>query len=159
MEDIGIQHVAEPATARPPRGQSDPRPDTGLYEHLLEGVSRTFAFTIPQLPDGLRETVTNAYLLCRIADTHDRGRPGSRRGDQGRLPRRVSRGRRDRPRRQGLCPDPVAAARARYPRSGDRTDPEEPRGPGDDTAIAAGPTRGHPPLPHHDEPRHGPLRA
>jgi farnesyl-diphosphate farnesyltransferase len=69
MEDIGIQHVAEPATARPPRGQSDPRPDTGLYEHLLEGVSRTFAFTIPQLPDGLRETVTNAYLLCRIADT------------------------------------------------------------------------------------------
>ena len=38
-------------------------------QHHLEGVSRTFAFTIPQLPDGLRETVTNAYLLCRIADT------------------------------------------------------------------------------------------
>jgi len=40
-----------------------------LDAQLLEGVSRTFAFTIPQLPDGLRETVTNAYLLCRIADT------------------------------------------------------------------------------------------
>lgn len=38
-------------------------------QHHLEGVSRTFAFTIPELPTGLRETVTNAYLLCRIADT------------------------------------------------------------------------------------------
>jgi len=38
-------------------------------QHHLEGVSRTFAFTIPELPGGLRETVTNAYLLCRIADT------------------------------------------------------------------------------------------
>lgn len=38
-------------------------------QHHLEGVSRTFAFTIPQLPADLRETVTNAYLLCRIADT------------------------------------------------------------------------------------------
>jgi farnesyl-diphosphate farnesyltransferase len=40
-----------------------------IHDHLLAGVSRTFAFTIPQLPDGLREAVTNAYLLCRIADT------------------------------------------------------------------------------------------
>ena len=40
-----------------------------LDARLLEGVSRTFALTIPQLPGGLRETVTNAYLLCRIADT------------------------------------------------------------------------------------------
>jgi farnesyl-diphosphate farnesyltransferase len=38
-------------------------------EELLEGVSRTFALTIPQLSGGLREAVTNAYLLCRIADT------------------------------------------------------------------------------------------
>jgi len=38
-------------------------------EELLEGVSRTFALTIPQLPGGLREAVANAYLLCRIADT------------------------------------------------------------------------------------------
>ena len=35
----------------------------------LQGVSRTFALTIPQLPRGLRKTVGNAYLLCRIADT------------------------------------------------------------------------------------------
>ena len=32
-------------------------------------MSRTFALTIPQLPGGLRGVVTNAYLLCRIADT------------------------------------------------------------------------------------------
>ena len=38
-------------------------------ERLLPGVSRTFALTIPQLPPPLRIAVTNAYLLCRIADT------------------------------------------------------------------------------------------
>ncbi len=36
---------------------------------LLEGVSRTFALTIPQLPSGLYSAVANAYLLCRIVDT------------------------------------------------------------------------------------------
>lgn len=36
---------------------------------LLEGVSRTFALTIPQLPQGLDSVVANAYLLCRIVDT------------------------------------------------------------------------------------------
>lgn len=36
---------------------------------LLPGVSRTFALTIPQLPEPLCTVVTNAYLLCRIADT------------------------------------------------------------------------------------------
>lgn len=36
---------------------------------ILEGVSRTFALTIPSLPQALRVPVTNAYLLCRIADT------------------------------------------------------------------------------------------
>jgi farnesyl-diphosphate farnesyltransferase len=36
---------------------------------LLPEVSRTFALTIPQLPESLRAVVTNAYLLCRIADT------------------------------------------------------------------------------------------
>jgi farnesyl-diphosphate farnesyltransferase len=35
----------------------------------LPHVSRTFALTIPQLPPALRAPVTNAYLLCRIADT------------------------------------------------------------------------------------------
>ena len=36
---------------------------------LLEGVSRTFALTIPQLPDSLCRAIANAYLLCRIVDT------------------------------------------------------------------------------------------
>ncbi|MFM9880507.1 MAG: phytoene/squalene synthase family protein [Burkholderiaceae bacterium] len=36
---------------------------------MLQGVSRTFALTIPQLPPALSKTVSNAYLLCRIADT------------------------------------------------------------------------------------------
>ena len=36
---------------------------------LLPGVSRTFALTIPQLPKFLEVAITNAYLLCRIADT------------------------------------------------------------------------------------------
>ena len=35
----------------------------------LPGVSRTFALTIPQLPEPLRHAVGNNYLLCRIADT------------------------------------------------------------------------------------------
>lgn len=43
--------------------------DLALQERLLPGVSRTFALTIPQLPDELRIVVTNAYLLCRLADT------------------------------------------------------------------------------------------
>jgi farnesyl-diphosphate farnesyltransferase len=37
--------------------------------YILQGVSRTFALTIPQLPPALRSAVSNAYLLCRIADT------------------------------------------------------------------------------------------
>ncbi|MBB3104720.1 phytoene/squalene synthase family protein [Azomonas macrocytogenes] len=36
---------------------------------ILPKVSRTFALTIPQLPPPLRRAVTNAYLLCRAADT------------------------------------------------------------------------------------------
>lgn len=43
--------------------------DLALQGRLLEGVSRTFALTIPQLPAALRDTVGNAYLLCRLADT------------------------------------------------------------------------------------------
>jgi farnesyl-diphosphate farnesyltransferase len=37
--------------------------------HSLNAVSRTFALTIPQLPQPLAGVVGNAYLLCRIADT------------------------------------------------------------------------------------------
>ena len=43
--------------------------DLAYQERILQGVSRTFALTIPQLPDPLREVVGNAYLLCRITDT------------------------------------------------------------------------------------------
>lgn len=40
-----------------------------LQAELLAKVSRTFALTIPQLPEPLVDWVGNAYLLCRIADT------------------------------------------------------------------------------------------
>ncbi|MEE9395816.1 MAG: phytoene/squalene synthase family protein [Methylococcales bacterium] len=43
--------------------------DDQFQSALLEGVSRTFALTIPQLPDALCKAVSNAYLLCRIVDT------------------------------------------------------------------------------------------
>jgi 4,4'-diapophytoene synthase len=43
--------------------------DISYHERILPHVSRTFALTIPQLPPRLRTAVSNAYLLCRIADT------------------------------------------------------------------------------------------
>ncbi|MDZ4857482.1 MAG: phytoene/squalene synthase family protein [Candidatus Hydrogenedentes bacterium] len=43
--------------------------DLAYQEAILRDVSRTFALTIPQLPERLRMVVGNAYLLCRIADT------------------------------------------------------------------------------------------
>ena len=43
--------------------------DLAYQTRILQGVSRTFALTIPQLPAPLRDVVGNAYLLCRIADT------------------------------------------------------------------------------------------
>ncbi len=43
--------------------------DLAYQVKALDGVSRTFALTIPQLPKGLCEVVGNAYLLCRITDT------------------------------------------------------------------------------------------
>jgi farnesyl-diphosphate farnesyltransferase len=43
--------------------------DLDYQAAILPGVSRTFALTIPVLPPGLSEIVTNAYLLCRLADT------------------------------------------------------------------------------------------
>ena len=43
--------------------------DEAYQDRILPHVSRTFALTIPQLPAALRTSVTNAYLLCRIADT------------------------------------------------------------------------------------------
>ena len=43
--------------------------DEQYQDQILPHVSRTFALTIPQLPPELRVAVSNAYLLCRIADT------------------------------------------------------------------------------------------
>lgn len=43
--------------------------DEAFQTSILQGVSRTFALTIPVLPDALSRAVGNAYLLCRIADT------------------------------------------------------------------------------------------
>ena len=43
--------------------------DLAYQRYILQGVSRTFALTIPQLPRALETAVGNAYLLCRIADT------------------------------------------------------------------------------------------
>jgi farnesyl-diphosphate farnesyltransferase len=43
--------------------------DAEYQQRILPDVSRTFALTIPQLPERLRSSVTTAYLLCRIADT------------------------------------------------------------------------------------------
>ncbi|HEX5056890.1 MAG TPA: phytoene/squalene synthase family protein [Gammaproteobacteria bacterium] len=43
--------------------------DKAFQQRLLQGVARSFALTIPQLPPELADTVANAYLLCRIADT------------------------------------------------------------------------------------------
>jgi len=45
------------------------RADENYQVNILAGVSRTFALTIPQLPAELSRVVSNAYLLCRIADT------------------------------------------------------------------------------------------
>jgi len=43
--------------------------DESFQDRILQGVSRTFALTIPTLPAELYRAVANAYLLCRIADT------------------------------------------------------------------------------------------
>ncbi len=43
--------------------------DLDYQEAILQQVSRTFALTIPKLPESLHIVVANAYLLCRIADT------------------------------------------------------------------------------------------
>lgn len=62
LEDRAIESAARPET---------PTHSSALefQGELLLGVSRTFALTIPELPRDLRAVVTNAYLLCRVADT------------------------------------------------------------------------------------------
>lgn len=56
-------------TKEPQTGPPDLNADLRYQEDILQEVSRTFALTIPQLPERLRVVVGNAYLLCRIADT------------------------------------------------------------------------------------------
>ncbi|HMB74163.1 MAG TPA: phytoene/squalene synthase family protein [Gammaproteobacteria bacterium] len=55
----------ETAVGRSSRRQQDLEYQRGI----LPGVSRTFALTIPVLPERLADVVGNAYLLCRLADT------------------------------------------------------------------------------------------
>lgn len=42
-----------------------------LMDELLQMVSRTFALSIPRLPEPTRREATVAYLLMRIADTYE----------------------------------------------------------------------------------------
>ena len=53
-------------SSRTTRASAD---DLAYQRGILPGVSRTFALTIPVLPDDLAVVTTNAYLLCRLADT------------------------------------------------------------------------------------------
>ena len=43
--------------------------DLAYQTRVLQSVSRTYALTIPVLPEGLRNVVGKPILLCRIADT------------------------------------------------------------------------------------------
>lgn len=59
-----------------PRSPNSAQPSAQLSDGefqawMLQGVSRTFALTIPQLPPELARVVGNAYLLCRIVDTFE----------------------------------------------------------------------------------------
>lgn len=54
-------------------GLTDTAPSAGAQPlplaELLQGVSRTFAVSIPELPAPLDDWVGSAYLVCRIVDT------------------------------------------------------------------------------------------
>ncbi len=64
------QTQSQRAVATDPDVGDGPMEQDLEYQHrILQQVSRTFALTIPQLPADLYRVVSNAYLLCRIADT------------------------------------------------------------------------------------------
>lgn len=91
--------------------------DDDFQSYFLQGVSRTFALTIPQLPNPVGKVVANGYLLCRIVDTIE---------DEARLPRDVKR---------KFCErfiqvtkghdDPVAFTRSLAPQLSTQTSPAE----------------------------------
>ena len=54
-----------------PMDQPAAAADTDLLHDLLIKTSRTFALSIPELPEPTRREVTIAYLLFRIADTFE----------------------------------------------------------------------------------------
>ncbi len=53
-------------------------------DELLQGVSRTFALSIPELPEPLGRWIGTAYLICRIIDTVE-DRPGTDPADRHRM--------------------------------------------------------------------------
>jgi farnesyl-diphosphate farnesyltransferase len=68
----------EPGAERAPlRAATGPEPataeDLAFCRAALPRVSRTFALSIEALPEGLREAVRAAYLLCRVVDTIEDG--------------------------------------------------------------------------------------
>ncbi len=63
------ESTVEPRGESPEAAARTTAADDVFQDEMLQGVSRTFALTIPQLPEGLREAVGNGYLLCRILDT------------------------------------------------------------------------------------------
>jgi len=67
--DLSTSRNTPDATGSPATDALATMSDAALQSHLLDGVSRTFALTIPQLPPELAGVVSNAYLLCRIIDT------------------------------------------------------------------------------------------
>jgi len=71
MEAFSTPAMSENAVERRAgeRSNDTDAADMFFQERMLIGVSRTFALTIPQLPEDLRRAVGNAYLLCRVADT------------------------------------------------------------------------------------------
>jgi farnesyl-diphosphate farnesyltransferase len=71
MEAFSTTAMSENAAERRAgeRSNDTAAADMAFQERMLIGVSRTFALTIPQLPEDLRRAVGNAYLLCRVADT------------------------------------------------------------------------------------------
>ena len=66
---LNEQTAVGPSQGQKEGHQAHRADDLKYQRDILPGVSRTFALTIPVLPERLAEVVGNAYLLCRLADT------------------------------------------------------------------------------------------